>query len=468
MLIRQLEYSGDLRDSPSLARVLAEAGISRDACPARAALFAQAAAALHLPEPGAGQGPVAEGIRPMACFVPGRIEILGKHTDYAGGSSMVAAAERGFSLVAVATNDCRVTVTDALRPESVTFDFDADIIPRAGHWANYPMTVARRIARNFAGPLRGANMAFASDLPPAAGMSSSSALVVGVFLALAEVNLLAPRAEYRQNIRSLIDLAGYLATIENGQSFGTLKGDQGVGTFGGSEDHTAILTCRPGQISQYAYCPVRFEGELALPPDYTFAIGVSGVVAEKTGAAMAKYNAASQRARRLVQLWRETTHYDDPHLAAVLPRGPAAIEYFRSIVRDKAGQEAPSLLARLEHFITENLYILPAAREALEEGDLIGFGDLVDQSQRAAEDLLGNQVPETSYLADSARSLGAAAASAFGAGFGGGVWAMVESRASAEFLDSWAASYHGRFPEHTASSSFFLTAAGPAALRIRQ
>ena len=256
------------------------------------------------------------------------------------------------------------------------------------------MTVVRRIARNFAGPLRGANIAFASDLPPAAGMSSSSGLVVAVFLALAEINLLAPRPDYRQNIRSLIDLAGYLAAVENGQPFGSLKGDQGAGTLGGSQDHTAILTCRPGQISQYAYCPVRAEGEVALPADCVFAVGASGVAAEKTGAALAKYNATSQQAARLTQLWRETTGVSDPHLAAILPRGPAAVDYLRSIVRDKARSDAPALLARLEHFITENLQIMPAARTTLEEGDLIGFGDLVDQSQRAAEELLGNQILE--------------------------------------------------------------------------
>jgi galactokinase len=460
MWIQQLEYSGDLRDATSLAQALAASGLSADACAARAALFAKAAAALHLPDHAPAD------MRPMAFFVPGRIEILGKHTDYAGGSSMVAAIERGFCLVAAATNDCRVTITDVLRPESVAFDFDAGIIPRAGHWANYPMTVARRIARNFPGPSRGANIAFASDLPPAAGMSSSSALVTAVFLALAEINLLAARAEYRQNIHNALDLAGYLAAVENGQPFGSLKGDQGAGTLGGCEDHTAILTCRPGQISQYAYCPVRSEGEIAAPADCVFAIATSGVAAEKTGAALVKYNATSQRISRLVQLWRDATHFDDPHLTAILPRGPAAIEYLRSIVRDKAGADAPKLLDRLEHFITENLQIVPDARQTLEEGDLIGFGDLVDQSQRAAEELLGNQIPETSFLADSARSLGAAAASAFGAGFGGSVWALVRADAATEFLDAWAASYHNRFPDRTPAAAYFLTAAGPAALRI--
>ena len=364
MWIRQLPYSGDLRDSSSLAQTLAEGGLSPDGCKGRAALFAQAAAALKLPEHAPAD------MQPHAFFVPGRIDGLGKHSDYAGGGSMVVAVERGFSLVAAATNDCRVTITDVLRPETVAFDFDAASSPCAGHWANYPMTVVRRIARNFAGPLRGANVAFASDLPQAAGMSSSSGLVVAVFLALAEITSWPPRVEYRQNIRSVIDLASYLAAVENGQPFGSLKGDQGVGTLGGCEDHTAILTCRPGHVSQYAYCPVRADGEIALPADCVFAVGTSGIAAEKTGAALVKYNATSQRAARLTQLWREATQFSDPHLAAILPRGPAAVDYLRSIVRDKASADAPGLLSRLEHFITENLEILPAARETLEKGDL--------------------------------------------------------------------------------------------------
>ncbi len=97
-------------------------------------------------------------------------------------------------------------------------------------------------------------------------MSSSSALLIAVFLALDHVNALADRAEYRENLRDGIELAGYVATIENGQSFGALRGDSGVGTFGGSEDHTAILNGRAGHVSQYSYCPVRFERRSRFPP----------------------------------------------------------------------------------------------------------------------------------------------------------------------------------------------------------
>ena len=134
--------------------------------------------------------------------MPGRIEVLGKHTDYAGGRTMVAAVERGFCLAALPRDDRQIVVIDAASGETIVFRADADLKPQAGSWANYPMTVARRMARNFPGATRGADIALVSDLPPAAGMSSSSALMVGVFLVLSEVNRLAARDEYWHNIGS--------------------------------------------------------------------------------------------------------------------------------------------------------------------------------------------------------------------------------------------------------------------------
>ena len=72
------------------------------------------------------------------------------------------------------------------------------------------------------------------------------------------------RPEYCREVTSPESLAGYLGTVENGQSFGSLSGDRGVGTFGGSEDHTAILCCMPHQFSQYSFCPVEFRRRVSL------------------------------------------------------------------------------------------------------------------------------------------------------------------------------------------------------------
>jgi galactokinase len=282
------------------------------------------------------------------------------------------------------------------------------------------------------------------------------------------VNRLADRAEYRHTIATPVDLAGYLGTIENGQTFGTLAGDRGVGTFGGSEDHTAILCGLTGKVSQYSYCPVRFERAVGIPATHALAIASSGVVAEKTGNALARYNAASRSAAALAELWREATGRDEPHLAAIVRTGPGAVEQLRAVVRGSRRDDfdAELLRARLDQFVTESEQVIPRAGDALAAGDLATFGAEVDRSQQGAERLLGNQVAETVFLAASARRLGAAAASAFGAGFGGSVWAMVERARIDAFLTEWKAAYEREFPGRAAAAELFATAAGPAAFRV--
>ncbi|MEO9227002.1 MAG: galactokinase family protein, partial [Gemmatimonadaceae bacterium] len=260
----------------------------------------------------------------LSFWVPGRIEVLGKHTDYGGGRSLLCAVERGICVVAkarqidaVATDsgpssphdpspsphdpspsphpspssprkrgsmlsilrhdftlgvarqqmDSRfrgnddihrqqlnslfrenkkeigprctddddaqhtldetsetlaqniVRVIDANSGETCQLALAADTPAQPGQWCNYPITVARRVAMNFSGPMRGADIIFSSDLPHAAGVSSSSALVVAMFLALSTVNDLPQRPEYRENILSAEDLGGYLGCVENGLDF---------------------------------------------------------------------------------------------------------------------------------------------------------------------------------------------------------------------------------------------------------
>jgi len=339
-------------------------------------------------------------------------------------------------------------------------------LPQIGHWSNYPETVFRRIARNFPTGLRGADIAFASDLPPAAGMSSSSALMVGFFLVMNAVNDLDGRDEYKENIQTAEELAGYLGTLENGQTFGSLIGDKGVGTFGGSEDHTAIMNCEAGRLSQYAYCPVAFQRRLDLPESHTFVIGVSGVVAEKTGDAMEKYNRASRLAFTALEIWNRVSGRKDSHLArAIQNEGPHEI---REVLKRAQGGEfsSPDLVRRFDHFVSENEEILPLAGDALADGDLTGFGTWANKSQTNGAALLLNQIPETESLASIAVSLGALGASAFGAGFGGSVWALVPRDGCDAFMEAWKAKYTEQFPERRQSSQFFQTDASAGAFEL--
>ena len=336
-------------------------------------------------------------------------------------------------------------------------------------WTAYPAAVLRRLLRNFGGPLQGADVAFASDLPRASGLSSSSALVVSVFTAVAAVNRLEDRPEYARHIRSPEDLAGYLGCVENGYAFGELAGDAGVGTFGGSEDHTAILCCRAGEISRYAFCPVRSEGTVPLPREWAFVVGVSGVAADKTGNAKESYNRASLAARAVKELWNEATGRADATLAEAAAAGPDAADRIRDVLRYRQHPDFPPELLRdrFDQFFEESERIVPAAAEALARADASALGPLVDASQDRAERLLGNQIPETVTLARSARNLGAIAASAFGGGFGGSVWALVSAHAAEDFRAAWEADYHGRFPSAAASGTFFVTGAGPGRVEVR-
>jgi galactokinase len=400
---------------------------------------------------------------PYLLFVPGRIEVLGKHTDYAGGRSLLATTERGFCIAATARKDQSIRVVDVSDGSRTDFDLGPDLVPTIGHWSNYPMTVARRVARNFPGCLQGADIAFLSDLPPAAGMSSSSALMIGIFHVLAHVNRLMQREEAKPHLNSPEALAGYLATIENGQSFGPLAGDRGVGTFGGSEDHTAMCCCRPGQFHLYSFCPVRMERTIPFPAGHRLAIASSGVLAEKTGEAMAKYNRASLLVSALLELWRTGTGRADRSLADAIRSSADAPDRLRRIIVEcpHVAFDQGALSRRLEQFIEESERIIPTAASALEQGELKTFGALVDESQRLTEELLDNQVPQTICLARTARRNGALAASAFGAGFGGSVWALVEMGMADAFLAAWARDYRQHFPAECERATFFLSGAGP-------
>lgn len=400
-------------------------------------------------------------------IVPGRIEVLGKHTDYAGGRSLLAAVERGFTLVSVPREDARVGVLALDLRDTAEFPLDAGLQPAAG-WANYPMTVARRLARDFPGIGRGADIALRSDLPPASGMSSSSALVVGIFLALADACGLFGEPRFNREVADTDALASYLAAIESGQGFGALSRDTGVGTQGGSEDHTAILNAREGRLLQYRFVPPVLERTAGLPRGYCFALASSGVHAEKTGAMRDRYNRAAAMVRALRDVWYRAGGAPAPSLAAALRSDPEAADRLREAVRtaERPGFPVRDLIARLDHLVRESEGIVPAAASALAESRLDRFGALVDESQALAEELLGNQVPETIALARAARRLGAVAASAFGAGYGGSVWALIEEDRSDSFLRAWRREYAEEFPGAADRSTFFSSAAGGAARRI--
>lgn len=395
-------------------------------------------------------------------FVPGRIEILGKHTDYAGGHSLLIATDRGFHAITRVNNHGRIRLyeTDPQYGQR-DFPFSGNVNLPASDWSKYPITVANRLHANFHHhcPLKGIDVVFNCDLPVAGGLSGSSALMIMTFLAIAGSNRLLDHSFFQRNVANNIDLAMYLACVENGQTFKDFVGSHGVGTFGGSEDHTEILNGKRGMLSLFKFCPTIHERDIPYPEDLTTIIAHSGVMAEKTGAAKNQYNLAARRAQLLVRQYNQV--YDTQHTL------------IRDILRENIGMNAKHLIHKIEtatdkapyhrnldltgrftQFYYEDQKHIPEAVHALNNQDFKRLGESIDHSHRASAQFLWNIVPEIDFLQQTARQLGAIAASGFGAGFGGSAYALVPKTNKA-FIKEWAHQYQQKFPEHTSTSHFF-------------
>lgn len=392
-------------------------------------------------------------------FVPGRLEVFGKHTDYAGGQSLLAAVDRGIRVTAEPlpgqAGSTVLATSDASPDEVLLSPGAANNLPR-GHWGHYVQTVLDRLTSNFWAPAP-VRLRFTSDLPLASGMSSSSALIVATAMALINENHYGDSEAWLANIAGPTDEAAYFATIENGLSFGSLTGSRGVGTFGGSEDHTAMLCCQAGRLCLASFAPTRILSQLDLPADFTFAVATSGVLAEKTAGAQESYNRAALATRELVARWNQCFGTEYSTLNALLTAEPGAAERFEPLISSD-----DYLARRLSAFVTESHELIPAAFASLAAGDIEEFGQLSFRSHDVADRLLGNQVPETNELVRLAAGLGAAGASSFGAGFGGAVWALIETNRAHGFAAEWLSLYQARFPNRSLARAL-VTRPGPAA-----
>ncbi len=284
-------------------------------------------------------------------------------------------------------------------------------------------------------------------------------------MALSRRGDLTMRDEWRAAIDSPEDQATYFGCIESGHDFRALAGNAGVGTYGGSEDHTAILMSRAGHLGHYRFVPTTRVGAMACPLAWTFVVGVSGVHADKAGAVRDRYNRATFAARALLDVWNAGAASPAPSLAAALET-PGAEAELRGLVASTtpAGVAAPDLLRRLDHFLAEDAIVCDAAR-ACARGDAAALGLLAEASQAHAEAWLGNQVPETVTLASLARASGAHGATSFGAGFGGSVWALVDAGDAAAFARTWMAAYATRHPGRP-NVAWFLARPGPGLVEV--
>src|SRR5467141_3266420 len=214
---------------------------------------------------------------------PGRVNLIGEHIDYCGLPVFPMALGRSVRLAfhARANRETRLVNRDPRFAPSV-FTVNDSIPPApAGDWSNYARAAAQALAQRFP-DLRGVDARVESDLPIAAGLSSSSALLVAIALAIMHAHrvTMAP-----------LELMELLA-----------RGERYVGTAGGGMDQAIILGARAGCASRIDFQPLRLT-PTAVPTGWRFIVAWSLVHAEKSGAAQQAYNERTRQgdeARRLV------------------------------------------------------------------------------------------------------------------------------------------------------------------------
>jgi len=409
--------------------------------------------------------------------VPGRVELVGKHVDYAGGRSLTCAVDRAITAKVIELAEPVIRVRDEGKRGYVEAPLAAGAERTVGgkRRGAYVVAVARRFARDFPHARTGIDVTLRSTLPPSAGLSSSSALVVAIGSALVAANRLgdegarggiAGDARARAIFGDPLARAEYFGAMETGAPYGPFAGDDGVGARGGAQDHVAIVCARDGHVGQFSYVPARLERYVPWPAEYVFAIGVSGVRATKTGNARARYNRVADSTRALLRSWNAATARTDVTLADALASDPGAGERLARLAALGAEEfDGRYLGPRFAQFREEVDVIVPATADTLRDSDLETLGSVVDRSMALATTALGNQVPETIFLARRARELGAVAASAFGAGFGGAVWAMIRASDAEAFVARWRSGYVANFPRRESGSEWLVTRpAGPAHL----
>jgi len=379
-------------------------------------------------------------------FVPGRIEVVGKHTDYAGGVSLTCASSRGIAAVVSHHDGQSLIIEDLARSLSIELPFNNPAPIEGASWSIYPSTVLNRMIRHFGKPESGVRIVMESDLPSASGMSSSSALVITVLLALLKAGEMSAA---RAALTSRTELAAFAGAIESGADFRDFAGDAGVGTRGGSEDHTAIFMSQPGELGLNIYAPIEALQTVHFPEDHTFVIGGSGVKAKKTGHARERYNLASFRASEVAMAWSEDADEDCKTMGEMMLSPSFDRETLRHCIRDE------DLWNRYQQFEMECDLVIPRAIQALVARDWSTFSSVTDRSQKMAEEWLGNQTPETSDLARLAKELGARGANGFGAGFGGAVWALVPNESASAFQAEWKEAYLKLHPSRARHAVFF-------------
>ncbi len=327
---------------------------------------------------------------------PGRVNLIGEHTDYNEGFVFPAAIDREM-IVAASSND-----SAAINAYSLDYDkedsFDLSDIQHSQEqgWSNYLRGVIDTLQKG-SYPLKGLNVVLSGNVPQGAGLSSSAAYEVAI---VTVCNILFNLGISKKDVALLGQKA------ENkfvGVQCGIM--DQFISALG-EEDAALMIDCR---TLDYRTVPLQLSAS-----GHSIVITNSGV---RRGLVDSEYNARRQECSQGTQLLSELTG-----------RSMTSLRDATLSDLEKHGSSLPDKVRRRSaHVISENQRVLDAAT-ALEAGDIASFGKLMNESHTSMRDDFEISCPEINVLVELSQNFpGVAGARLTGAGFGGCTVALVSN-----------------------------------------
>jgi len=359
----------------------------------------------------------------LSC-APGRVNLIGEHTDYNGLPVLPMALQREVRIALRPRDDGRVVVHNARSDfPALEFEIGPSIPPYVqGSWGNYVKAPANELARRFA-IWRGFDGVVSSTLPVASGLSSSSALVNAVGLALASINEVSTEPR---------ELAEIMASAE-----------RYVGTNGGGMDQAISLGARDRCAALITFDPLRLR-HVNVPDDWCIVVADTGVRAEKSGAARVAYNLRRKEcaeALRVVSAYVATSDVTEK-LCSSYPELMGALDVDTLMIAAEAVLDG-NLLRRFRHVVTEAARVEEGVDRLL-AADVTGFGSLMDKSHASLRADFHVSSLELDELSAVAREGGAAGARLTGAGFGGCVVALADRWTVGGVLEMLVSDYYER------------------------
>jgi len=358
---------------------------------------------------------------------PGRVNLIGEHIDYHGLPVLPIAIRRRIRVAFRARTDRRIRAVSAEEYGLREFEWTPQLAPTApGDWENYLRAAAEAVSRKW-GAGAGVDAAVVSDLPPAAGLASSSALIVAFTLCLLQAN------RHRATFDELMEILP--------------EGEQFVGTRGGGMDHAASLASREGCASLIEFEPLAVR-PIPVPRDWRFLVAHSLHTAEKSGAARDAYNArraAGTAALERLGFVSYRAAIAEPAFAEQLPPGP----------------ERESFL-----HVTSEAWRVRAAVQALEQNDAGTFGRLLLESHASLRDRLRVSSPALDQLVETAVESGALGARLTGAGLGGCAVVFCQKRDLAAVRRGLIDHYYAGHSDFDPDRHLIDAQPGPGALHL--